>query len=146
MGQSSEMINVIGMSIITTNEAAQHNNTIGKLWDDFAKASLHQKLNHIISPSVFAVYSDYENGYHSKYKITIGFAVDNLNSVPDGLTAIIIPAGHYKTYLAKSSAPADIINTWQEIWALDPEQFPRSFIADYEEYKDGRVMIHIGYK
>lgn len=147
MNRLDDSMTIVGISILTSNEAAKNQNTIGKLWDEFSKASIKDKLSDMLpSSSVFAVYSDYENGFTGKYKITIGYAVKNSSSIPEGLSAVTIPVGNYKTYKSKSQSPVDIIETWKMIWQTDPNVFRRNFIADFEEYKDNDVIIHIGYE
>ncbi len=137
---------IVGMSIVTSNDAAQNQNTIGKLWEAFLQSSIKEQLKNISSPSIFAVYSDYENGYMGKYKITIGYAVDDLSAIPKELSVVVIPSGNYKVYHSKSQDVQDIINTWQTIWQLDPKLFLRSFVADFEEYtSDGKMTINIAY-
>lgn len=146
MSNTKHPIKVIGLSIITTNEAAMTQNTIGKLWQDFSNASIKEKLDNIISPNIFAVYSEYENGYHGKYRITVGYAVDDTANVPAGLTAVMIPTGNYTEYKSKSKSVPDVIDTWKIIWEKNQETYPRDFIADYEEHAENDVTIHIGYK
>lgn len=138
-------IKIAGIGIITTNEAAHNQNTIGKLWEEFLKTPIKEKLVNISSTSVFAVYSDYENGDKGKYKVTIGYAVSDTNNIPKELTTVTIPAGNYKTFKSKSHAPTDIVDVWKTIWAIDPHTFRRDFIADYEEYKETEATINIGY-
>lgn len=145
MTKSTYPISILGLSIITSNEEAFKENTIGKLWDRFLESSIKEKLNNIISPHVYAVYSDYEDGFKRNYKITIGYAVQDLHHIPTGLTSAIIPAGKYQIYKAGKS-PEEIIGTWQKIWAISSTKLPRNFIADFEEYSDEGVAIHIGYK
>src|SRR3989339_529998 len=100
---------IVGMSIVTSNDAAQNQNTIGKLWEAFLQSSIKEQLKNISSPSIFAVYSDYENGYMGKYKITIGYAVDDLSAIPKELSVVVIPSGNYKVYHSKSQDVQDII-------------------------------------
>ncbi|MDO8954519.1 MAG: effector binding domain-containing protein [Gammaproteobacteria bacterium] len=99
----------------------------------------------LISTDIFSVYSDYEDGYKGKYKTTIGYAVSDPASIPEGLSVVTIPARSYKKFPAKSGAPVDIIAAWQTIWATDPTVFHRSFIADCEVYSDTGAIIYIGY-
>jgi len=61
MDEINNPIYIVGISKITSNEAAQNENEIGKLWDVFSKTPIKEKLNNIISDSIFAVYSDYES-------------------------------------------------------------------------------------
>lgn len=147
MNEISDAIKIVGISTITSNEAAFSQNTIGKLWETFLKTSIKEKLTGISSTSIFAVYSDYEDGYKGKYKITIGYAVKDVDKIPEGLTTVTIPAGKYKIFKSKSQAPEDIINTWKMIWQIDSTIFQPNFVTTFEEYKDNNeVVIHIGYE
>jgi predicted transcriptional regulator YdeE len=144
MNELGQPVYIVGISAMTSNDVGA--NEIAKLWQDFFTAPIKEKLANIASASVFSVYSDYENGCKGKYKITIGYAVSDLNNIPHGLTAVTIPAGSYQTYKAKSRNPEDIVAVWQTIWATAADLLPRNFAADFEEYKEDEVMIHIGYK
>lgn len=146
MNQVEKAIKIIGVSTVTSNEAAFSQNTIGKLWDQFLKSFIKDKLTDIASSSVFAVYSDYEDGYQGQYKIIIGYAVDDINEIPNGLTTVTISAGKYKAFKSKSQSPIDIVNTWQSIWKIDPNVFQSNFITNFEEYKDnGELIIYMGH-
>src|SRR4051812_2286164 len=108
-------IHIIGLSIITSNDVAHHE--LGALWGRFLTSPIEEKLGKLESPDLFAVYSDYENGYQGKYRATIGYAVSDPNNIPEGLSMVTLPAGQYKVYQAKSPAPEDIVAAWQSIWA-----------------------------
>ena len=147
MNQIETGIKIVGVSTVTSNEAAFNQNTIGKLWDEFLKTPIKEELADISSSSIFAVYSDYEDGYKGKYKITIGYAVKEVNKIPNGLTTVTIAAGKYKTFKSKSQAPEDIVETWKMIWQIDSNMFQPNFVTTFEEYKDNNeVMIHIGHE
>ncbi len=138
-------LKIAGISIITSTAEAFNQNTIGQLWGEFAKQPIKEKLKSVISDNIFAVYSEYENKHHGKYRTTIGFAVDPASNIPAEFSTVIIPAGKYKTFEPKSSAPNDIITIWSEIWDMDSVKLPRNYVADFEEYAaDGQVKIHIG--
>ena len=146
MNQIENDIKIIGISTVTSNEAAFTQNTIGQLWNEFLNTSIKEKLSDLTSSSLFAVYSDYENGYAGKYKITIGYAVKNLDNIPDGLTTVTIPAGKYEVFKSKSCSPVDIVDTWKTIWQIDPATFKPNFVTTFEEYKDtNEVVIYVGY-
>lgn len=146
MNQIESAIKIVGISTVTSNEAAFTQNTIGKLWDEFLKMSIKENLTDITSSSIFAVYSDYEDGYNGKYRITIGYAISNINKIPNDLTIATISAGKYRSFQSKSNAPEDIINTWKMIWQIDSNTFQPNFVTTFEEYKDNNeVIIHIGY-
>ncbi len=146
VSEINKAIKIVGISTITSNELALNQNTIGKLWGEFLSSSINDKLADISSSSIFAVYSDYENGYQGKYKITIGYAVNDISNIPDGLSTVTIPAGKYRIFNCKSGAPEDIVETWKTIWQIDPNVFQPNFITTFEEYKDNEVSIYIGYE
>ena len=146
MNEIGESIKIVGISTITTNDAAQNQNAIGKLWNEFLKTPIKEKLTDISSSSVFAVYSDYENGYKGKYKITIGYAVNDVSNIPNGLTSATIPAGKYKIFKSKSRAPEDIVDVWKMIWQIDATILKPNFVTTFEEYKDNEVTIYIGHE
>lgn len=145
MTRLTQPIHIVGISTITSNEEAFKQNTIGKLWEEFLKKPLKEKLNNLTSANIYAVYSDYENKHHGKYKITIGYAVASINNIPHDLSAITIPAGEYKQFNPKNPTPTDIIETWNEIWNSNKEILPRNYVADFEEYSDTGAKILIGY-
>lgn len=143
----NQPIHIVGMSTITTNEAAFKQNTIGKLWAEFQATPIQEKLANITSSSIFAVYSDYASDYHGQYKLTIGYAVSDAYNIPQGFTAATILPGKYKTFKCKSPAPEDIIATWKMIWQqIDTKVLQPNFIVMFEEYKDNEVTINIGYE
>jgi len=146
MNKIVKPIKIVGISTITSNEAAQIQNTIGKLWDEFLKTPIKEKLVDASSSSIFAVYSDYESGCEGKYKITIGYAVNDVINIPNGLTTITIPPGKYKTFKSKSQKPEDIVDVWKTIWQIDSNILQPNFVTTFEEYKDNEVVIHIGYE
>jgi predicted transcriptional regulator YdeE len=139
-------ITIIGISTITSTEAALTQHTIGKLWNEFLQTPIKDKLGEVSSSSIYAVYSDYENGYTGKYKLTIGYAVNDVREIPEGLTTVTIPAGKYKTFPSKSHAPQDVLAVWKTIWEIDSAVLKPNFIVTFEEYKDNQeVLVHIGY-
>ena len=143
MNQLHKPLHIIGISTITSNDVAHHD--LSALWELFSKTPLKQQIGATVSPSIFSVYSDYENGVKGKYKVTIGYAVNDVSQIPAGLSTITIPQGNYKTYPAKSHNPEDIVAAWKTIWAADHKELPRNFKANYEEYNDHEVTIKIGH-
>ncbi|MDF2529338.1 MAG: lipopolysaccharide heptosyltransferase family protein [Gammaproteobacteria bacterium] len=135
-------IYVVGLSTITSNDAAYME--LGNLWGKFFSTTIKEQLSNIVDPGIFAVYSDYENGFKGKYRTTIGYAVSDPSHVPEGLSLVSIPAGKYKSFKAQSSAPQDIIATWQDIWAADAS-LNRNFVADFELYHDNEASVYIGH-
>lgn len=147
MNNLERPINIIGISTVTSNAAAFQHNTIAKLWNEFLSTPIKEQLTDITSSSIFAVYTDYENGYEGNYKLTIGYAITDTQHIPKGLTVTTIPAGKYQAFPSKSQAPEDIVNTWKTIWQIAPTILQPNFVATFEEYKDNNeVIIHIGHE
>lgn len=143
MNTRDNSIHIIGISSIASNDESGFEK-IGSLWHSFLNKPFKEKLVNMVSSNIFAVYSDYENGHKGKYKLTLGYAVDDIIDIPDELSAVTIPAGNYKVYKANSPAPEDIFATWQTIWSTEPNLLPRNYVADFEEYAENTVTINIG--
>lgn len=139
-------IHIAGISIVTSNDEAFKENTIGKLWEEFLKLPVKEKLGAIASHNCYSVYSDYENGDKGKYKVTLGYAVENLDGVSPELSVTTIPAGDYKIFKSGSASKEDVVTTWQQIWGTSSKALPRNFVADFEEYNENGVLIYIGYR
>lgn len=145
MTELTQNIIVVGISIITSNEEAFIQNTIGNLWQSFLASSIHDRLASI-SPAIYAVYSDYESNEQGKYRFTLGYAVSDTEEVPEDLNSITIPGGKYKIYPAKTSTVEDIIETWQTIWNTDKSELPRAFNVDFEKHTGNQTEIFISCK
>lgn len=137
-------IQIVGLSIITSYQTAEKD--IGELWGRFFSSSIKETLSEAISSDkIFCVYSDYESDHLGQYRTTIGYAANNID-VPTELSSVIIPAGKYKTYHSKTKEVADLIATWQEIWATDTKfTLPRNYMADFEIHSDTETVIYIGH-
>jgi predicted transcriptional regulator YdeE len=145
MHQTNTPIYIVGISTIAENNPEGFKK-IGELWQNFFNTPIKEKLNNIISDNIFCAYSDYENGYKGKYKTTLGYKVNNIDFIPAEFTIVTIPAGNYEKYISKSNSAEDTLVAWQKIWALDPEKYPRTFIADFQEHTEKEVLIYIGYQ
>lgn len=146
MTKLDNAIYIVGISTITSNEEAFKSNTIGKLWDEFAKSPIKEKLDTLSSNNVYAVYSDYENDHTGKYKITIGYAINETKNIPSQYSVMTIPSGKYQQFKPKSLSTEHLVETWQTIWKTNPELLQRNYKADFEEYNDKDVSIYIGVK
>lgn len=145
MNTIKKPLHIVGVSTITSNELAQTENSIGKLWAHFLNINIKEMLESLASPSIFSVYSHYENDYHGKYTVTIGYAVPDISNIPRGLSIVIIPAGNYKKFESQNNSPEAIVDVWKTIWSTDPNELHRNFIADFEEYHADDVSIYVGY-
>jgi len=135
-------ITIVGISRVTANDVAAIE--IGELWQSFMNTPIKEQLSQSDDQDIFAVYSDYESNENGKYKITIGYRVNETAELPSGLSAVNIPAGNYQKYQANSTKPEDIVNAWQEVWQAERVDLPRNFVADFEVYHGDTANIYIG--
>lgn len=132
---------IIGMAIRTTNENGQAANDIELLWQKFWKDETIHQLEQKVSNDIYAVYTNYETDFTGYYDTIIGYEVNTLTVVPEGLIGLVIEGGDYAEYVSKGKMPEAIFNTWLGIWADQEFNSRRSYKADFtvhgEKYNDG---------
>lgn len=129
---------IAGIAIRTTNGRAQTD--IGNLWAKFMNENIAGQIRARISDDIYCVYTDYENDYTGWYTTLLGCQAAVPNDA-DGMFTALIPKGTYRQYKPEGELPGCVINAWQQIW-LDSEG--RSYIADYDHYRNGQVEIYVG--
>lgn len=106
---------------------------IGKLWERIYVENLKSKIEKIISEEVYAVYSNYESDENGKYDFFIGYKVENLDQVPEGLVGKIIVSGPYQKFETNQGNPYQVVpETWVKIW--EELRGKRAFKTDFEVY------------
>ncbi|AIK97083.1 GyrI-like domain-containing protein [Candidatus Odyssella acanthamoebae] len=106
--------------------------------------------------TTYCVYTDYESDVTGDYTYFVGEEITSLDTIPNGLVALTIPAQHYTKFTTKAgSMPMICISAWQKIWAMSPREVggERNYVADFEIY-DNRALdpqntildIYIGLK
>ncbi len=133
MVQQIEGFNIIGISVRTTNENNESTQAIGALWGRLYQEGISHKIPNKLSEEIYAVYSDYKKDHTGKYTTTIGFKVNSLDDIPEGLSGVKIEGGDYTPFLAKGTMPLAVVETRQEIWGSDKE-LNRKYITDFEVY------------
>ena len=132
---------IIGMAIRTTNENGQAANDIELLWQKFWKDETIHQLEQKINNDIYAVYTNYETDFTGYYDTIIGYEVNTLMVVPEGLIGLVIEGGDYAEYVSKGKMPEAIFNTWLGIWADQEFNSKRAYKADFtvhgEKYNDG---------
>lgn len=139
---------IVGVSIITTNEDAKAADDINGLWERFFKESVGQHVPDKIDDVIYAVYSDYQGDHTKPYRITIGYKTSSIERVPDSMHAVHIEPGDYGIMSAQGPQPQTLVETWTAIWSSD---LNRAFKTDFEVYgprffEDGvnEVLVYIG--
>lgn len=152
-------IKLIGLSIRTNNsnernpETAKIAGVAGHYWSQ----SIADKMIHRKNPGVtLAVYTEYDSNEHGDYTYFIGEEVDSFEDMPTTLQKLTIPAANYQKFTTSPGKFPDIvINAWQEIWKMTPDDFggQRIYQADFEVYdkhamdpNQAIVDIYIGIK
>ena len=108
---------------------------------------MENKLNE----TVYAVYTDYEKDHTKPYTTIVGYAVENVNAVPEGLVAKSIAGENYTKFTAKGKLDAGVVyNEWLNIWNAPID---RTYTTDFEVYdekaanpQDAEVDIFIAVK
>lgn len=127
-----EPFSVIGISVRTTNENNQAAKDIAYLWDRFVKEKIPDAIPNKIDNTVYSIYTDYESDHTKPYSTILGCKVDNLDTVPAGMTGKSFAGGNYVKLTAKGDLTKGlIINKWLDIWEMSLE---RLFTADFEVF------------
>ena len=127
-----QKLNVIGISIRTTNENQQSGQDIPALWNKFISERIAEKIPNKINDSIYSVYTDYEKDHTKPYTTVLGCLVESLDLIPEEMVGITIEATSYDKFVAKGNLNDGIvINEWIKIWNSD---LNRSFTSDFEIY------------
>ena len=125
-------LNVIGLSIRTTNENQQATIDIPQLWNTFFMSQTLSKISNKINDTLYCIYNNYESDYTKPYTCTLGIQVENLFTVPEGLTSIQIPQSSYIKFNTKGDLSKQIVyNQWKNIWTTEID---RKYTFDFEIY------------
>lgn len=138
----------IGLSIRTTNENQRAMQDIPALWAKFFAENTLAKIPNKVDDTLYCIYTDYEKDHTKPYTTLLGCKVENLDTIPDGLTGKLIEAGSYTTFTAKGNLNEGIVvQEWMKIWNSNLD---RAYTADIEVYgakaqnpENAEVDIHI---
>ncbi len=130
-----DTLQIIGISIETTNQNGQSARDLGQLWGRFYAEGILDKIANKADNDVYSIYTDYESDYTGKYTTIIGAKVTSLAHVPAGLVGRSFGPQNFKKFTAKGTMPQAVVDSWKEIWAQD-KQLNRAYTYDYELYGD----------
>jgi HAD superfamily hydrolase (TIGR01509 family) len=123
---------VIGISVRTSNENFQ--NEALPLWKKIQDKKLTEKIPNRLNQNLLAVYTSYKGDYTQPFTYIVGYEVSNLNTIPEGMIGIEIPAASYAVFTANGEFPKFMAQTWQAIWN---SKLQRSYTTDFEIYPEG---------
>lgn len=143
-----ETILLVGMRV-RTNNATEVNSLDGKIFP-LVQRYFHDGLAEQIPlrkkpGTTFCAYTDYESDYTGDYTYFIGEEVAEIGEhIPEGFDVLEIPAQTYAKFTTDPAPmPEVLINAWQEIWDMTPEEMgaKRRYHTDFELY-DERAADH----
>lgn len=125
---------IIGIGIRTTNRNHRSASDINFLWNTFLSQKVRDKIPNRVDKAIYCVYTDYENDHTQPFTAILGCRVDNLDEVPEGLTARSFGTSNYNVFTAKGRVTDGIVfREWKKIHESDID---RSYRADFEVYDD----------
>ncbi|MBL7920568.1 MAG: effector binding domain-containing protein [Bacteroidia bacterium] len=123
---------VIGISVRTTNENGQAAKDIPLLWNKFFAENVPEKIGNKKSTDIYCIYTDYVKDHTQPYTTILGFKVDSLNNIPEGMVGKTIATTNYTPFIAQGKLSDGIVyNEWLKIWDAPID---RAFTADFEIY------------
>jgi len=138
-----EEITLVGLTARTNNKDEMNPATskIAKLTSLYWGNQLANNIKHRSKPNVtYSVYTEFESDENGEYTYFVGEAVDSLQDQDlENFTTITIPASKYTKFTTEAGKmPDNIITAWQEIWAMQENDFggKRKYIADFEIYDE----------
>jgi predicted transcriptional regulator YdeE len=152
-------IKLVGITA-RTNNANESDPSLAKITPTMLKyfnEGLPAKIPHRVKTgTTFCVYTDYESDITGDYTYFIGEEVETLETIPEGLETLVIPAQLYAKFTTEPGImPNVVIEAWQKIWQMTLQDFgqPRRFSADFEVYderssdpQNATLDVYIGLK
>ena len=129
---------LIGIEERTQNkDEMAGNGKIPKVWERMFKEDIKTKVNNKIDEDIYAVYSNYESDENGKYDYFVGYKVDSLQKIPDGLKGKKVLSGSYKKLETAKGATYKVVGElWMKVWKMPKEELggKRAFKTDFEIY------------
>jgi predicted transcriptional regulator YdeE len=135
-----EELCLLGFAGRTTNaQEMTEQAIIPKLWARFYENVDSKSIVSQVEPGVtYGCYSDYVDGANGEYTILVGVRADPNHPIPEGMTAITIPAAKYAVFTTRrGSFPAVVVEAWQAIWQWSMiSGNERAYTGDFELYDE----------
>jgi predicted transcriptional regulator YdeE len=148
---SIKEVNIVGISIRTTNENSQAAKDIPELWNKFMTEGILEQIPNKIDHSIYSIYTKYQSDHNEPYTAILGCKVSSVENIPDGMIAQTIQSGNYTKFVAKGNLNAGVVyEEWLKIW---DSKLNRKYTTDFEIYgekaqnpNDAEVEIFIASK
>ncbi len=144
---------VVGLGARTTlaQEADPDAHQGFRLWYRLIGDGLcYQILRRMDRMEFVELYTDYSPGRHEEFTLFVGQRVWEIDTVPEGLTAIEIPLGRYVKFVANREVEDADIRLWSKVerfFAAHPE-YERAFTTDiaFGGYRPDKVTLYVAIK
>jgi predicted transcriptional regulator YdeE len=130
----------MGIATRTNNQAESSPQTgqIGPMFMRYDSEKVSGRIPDRSHPGVtYCVYTNYESDLRGEYTYFIGEEVSSFDNIPEGLTAITVPAQRYVKFTSDPGPmPSVVINLWIQIWQMAEKELggKRAYKADFEVY------------
>lgn len=152
---NQESFYVIGIEARTNNKKEMGpDGLIPKLWDQFMKESLIEKIPYKVDHSIIAAYTEYESDMNGDYIFFLGAKVNSIDDVPTGMVHKTVAAGRYRKFTTDKGPVWEVVpQAWVQIWSQPTSDLDRNYLFDYEVYDqraqdpaNSIVDIYVGIK
>ncbi|MEM8535621.1 MAG: GyrI-like domain-containing protein [Chloroflexota bacterium] len=149
--ESVATVSLVGIGTRTTNadEANPEIARIPDLYQQFFSQQVGDSIPERSDPALlYAVYTNYESDHQGAYDFLLCQQGGSTSALPEGLTAVTVPASQYLVFEASGEMPQTVVVTWQTIWGYFDDSIPyrRLYTVDFERYdqtQSNQVKIYI---
>lgn len=147
---------LVGIEAKTTNELEGDPDSarIPELWNRFYGTGVPNRVSHKSGDgNLLELYTDYASDETGEYTVFIGYEVERVDDVPEGLVSRTIPAAKYLVFTSERGPVVESVQAaWRQIWSMSPDDLgeKRAFVADFEVFdsrsadsSDGEVDIYL---
>jgi predicted transcriptional regulator YdeE len=113
----------------------------------FLADDLEEKLARLArgDGTVRAVYTDYESDLHGDYTYLLGYEVEDVAAIPEGVEIRQWPASKYAVFVS-SRGPLfpTVAAAWRQIWAMEESGQlggKRTYIGDFEVHENKTLNL-----
>lgn len=138
--QQIKSFSILGIAVRTTNENEQAAKDIPALWNRFFTEGIAGRIPGKVDDTIYCVYTDYEDDYRKPYTTILGCKVENLETIPAGMTGKTIVQGDYEKFTASGNLQNGIVyQLWKKIWNTP---LKRAYTTDVEMYAKAKDPQH----
>lgn len=123
--------NVVGISMMTTNENGESMKDIGALWQRFITEGILNNIQDKTTGKALGLYTDYEDDATAPYRFMCCAEVSTDICGDKHLEARLIPQGKYAKFTIKGDLVKSVGAAWQKIWSMSLD---RAYSCNFELY------------